>query len=341
MTQRKLNPWVHSSGESWAGDIQKTSATNGVRLRVATKMTWLRIKTKDYTKYTINNNVLLLFTSPCLLSSPFFHLPGLPRYCPDKMNHLLQSTLIKLASTFSSSNSLKDLVSLAVLFIHWQTMGEQIINPRCHSHHSSTNVSEFFLSFSPHTLSSCLLFWGHTTPLKKNIKELAGRLFLMDIKNILWQQMLTIQSSLLDATHKQGNHSHTNSLPNLFICHLIGDRHSPFLWTHLSELCKFHSQCSIFSNCWLIESSSISTSTQCFLSLTNCESTFCIKSNYLSGELLILFKMTFKTGTRIKLFSPSKKKKYSRACEGPISDTLKQVIFCFPFVNDNKKMMKA
>lgn len=181
-----MKPMSPCSGESWAGDIQKTSATNGVRLHVATKMMWLRIKTKDYTKYTINNNVLLLFTSPCLLSSPFFHLPGLPRYCPPvKMNHLFQSNLNKLASTFSSSNSLKDLVSLAVLFIHWQTMEEQIINPRCHSHYSSTNVSEFFLSFSPHTLSSWLLFWGHTTPLKKNIKELAGRLFLMDIKNIL------------------------------------------------------------------------------------------------------------------------------------------------------------
>lgn len=171
-------------------------------------------------------------------------LPPTPQINPEWSSPI--HSLIKLESTLKSSNFWNDLVSLTVLFIHWQTMGELVINPCYHSHYSSANAFEFFLPFFSDTLSSGLLFCGHTTPLKKNIKGFVERLFLTDIKNILRQQMLTGLLPWMLPTSRTFTAIRVSNHYFLFLILLVTATHPSF------ELCKIYSQCSVFSNYWLL-----------------------------------------------------------------------------------------
>ena len=171
-----------------------------------------------------------------LLPWPPKVLPSTPQIKHDASSPIHSN--IKLGSTLNSSSSSfrHDLVSLAYLFIHWSTMGELMVNPCRHSHHGSTNVLEFSLPFFPDTFSSGLLFWGHTTPLKKNTKQFVRKLFPRNIKNLLWLRILTWSLSLLSRMPPIGRFAFTTiptfqSVPFFLI--LLGDCHSPFLQAHL------------------------------------------------------------------------------------------------------------
>lgn len=260
-----MNLWFR--GEPWAGDIWKALAIKSMKLDEVIKVMWVMTgEIKDSFKSTINNHVFLPLTSLTHLSSASFQFPGLSRYCPPQfkwiMNRLFrfnpilnQVPHLTLPLPVSGRH---DQVSLAALFIYWETMGKLIVSPCCHSHNNSTHMFKFFLPFFSGNFGSGFLFYGHTTALKKNTNKLAERFFPMNIKNILWLSILTIQFTFVA----------TSPFQSVLLLILLGDCHSLFLWTHYSE-------CSLFSDCWLLQSSTSISIWRFFLNLANFESIFC------------------------------------------------------------------